>query len=242
MAIAETGVQPTNETARIAGAWYVLLGVTAPFSLIYIPRTLIARGNATATANNILAHEMLFRAGIVAELGSAVITIFLVMALYRLLSGVDKVQAALLVILGAVVSAPISFLNVVSELGALTLLRGAAFLSVFDKPQLEALALFFLGLHFQGLVVIQIFWGLWLFPFGVLVMRSGFLPRILGVLLIVNGFAYLVATLTSLLVPSYAGVVSRYAMIPETGEVWIMLWLLIKGVNGGRGPNENIGE
>jgi hypothetical protein len=167
--------------------------------------------------------------GIVSELMTATLTIFLVMALYRLFNGVNKMQASLMVILGALVSAPISFLNVVNEIAALTLLKSPGFLSVFDKHQLEALALFFLGLHGQGLVVVEIFWGLWLFPFGLLVMRSGFLPRILGILLIVNGFAYLVASLTGLLLPDYAAAVNRWALIPETGELWIMLWLLIKG-------------
>ena len=222
-------MQPTDRTARFAGLLYVLLGLTAPFSLIYIPRTLIVRGDAAATASRILASEGLFRLGIVSELASATISIFLVMVLYRLFNGVNKMHASLMVILGALISAPISFLNVVSELAALTLLHGPPFLSVFDKARLEALALFFLGLHSQGLVVAQILWGLWLFPFGLLVMRSRFLPRILGVLLIVNGFAYLAASLTSLLAPSYAGVVNRFAFIPETGEVWIMLWLLIRG-------------
>jgi hypothetical protein len=226
----ERGMHPTNKTARVAGALYVLLGVTAPFSLIYIPRTFIVRGDATATANHILASETLFRMGIVSELISATITIFLVMVLYRLLNGVNKMHASLMVILGALVSVPISFLNVVNEIAALTLLRGPGFLSVFDRSQLEALALFFLGLHGQGLVVVEIFWGLWLFPFGILVMRSGLIPRILGVLLIVNGFAYLAASLTSLLAPAYSGVVNRFALIAETGELWIMLWLLIKGV------------
>jgi len=206
------------------------VGLPAPFSLIYIPRTLIVPGNVTATANNILGHEMLFRAGIVSGLLSSVAFIFLVMALYRLLSGVSKTHAALMVIL-VVVSVAIGFLNEVNNIAALNLFRGGDFLAVFDKPQRDALGMLFLGLHRQGLVVNQIFWGLWLFPFGVLVMRSGFLPRILGLLLIVNCFAYVAASLMSLLWPSYATVVSR-AMLPALlGELWIMLWLLIKGAN-----------
>jgi Domain of unknown function (DUF4386) len=222
-------MEPTDKTARFAGALYVLLGVSAPLSLIYIPRALIVRGDAAATASRILASEPLFRMGIVSELMTATVTIFLVMALYRLFNGVNKMQASLMVILGALVSAPISFLNVVNEIAALTLLKNPGFLSVFDQRQLEALALFFLGLHGHGLVVVEIFWGLWLFPFGLLVMRSGFLPRVLGVLLIINGFAYLVASLTGLLLPEYTAAVNRWALIPETGELWIMLWLLIKG-------------
>lgn len=225
----ERGVHPTRKTARVAGALYLLMGVTAPFTLIYLPRKLIVPGNATATAGNVLASEMLFRISIVAVLLSSIVFVFLVMALYRLLSGVNKTHASLMVAL-VLVSVAIGFVNEVNNIAALTLFRGPAFLSAFDKPQLDALGTLFLHLRGQGLVVNEIFWGLWLFPFGLLVMRSGFIPRILGVLLIVNGFAYVVASLTSLLAPAYADVVNRLALIPETGELWVMLWLLIKGV------------
>ena len=222
-------MHPTDKAARVAGALYLSLVVTAPLSLIYIPRTLIVTGNATATAKHILAHEVLFRLGIVADLISTVIFIFLVMALYRLLSGVNKTHASLMVIL-ALVSVAIGFMNVLNNIAALTLFRGSDFLAVFEKPQLDALAMLFLHLHGQGNVINGIFWGLWLFPFGVLVMRSGFLPRILGVLLIVNCFAYLAISLTSLLQPGYSNVVSRVALLPmAAGELSIIAWLLIKG-------------
>jgi hypothetical protein len=195
---------------------------------MYVPHTLVVPGNATATANNILASEMLFRIGIVSGLLYPVGWILLVMALYRLLSGVSKTHAALMVSL-VLVSVAIAFLNEVNNLAALMLFRGADFLAVFDKPQRDALAMLFLRLHSQGNLVNGIFWGLWLFPFGVLVIRSRFLPRILGVLLIVNCFAYLVASLTSLLLPAYGNVVFRASMPALLGELWIMLWLLIKG-------------
>lgn len=222
-------MHPTVKAARIAGAWYLLIAATAPFSLIYVPRRLIVPGDATATANNILGSEMLFRAGIVLELMAAVIFIFLALALYRLLSGVNKNHARLMVGL-VLVSAAVGFLNVLNNIAALTLFRSADFLSVFEKPQLDALAYLFLRLHDQGLVLDQIFWGLWLFPFGMLVMRSGFLPRILGVLLIISGFAFVADSFTSLLLPSYARVVSQFILVPElVGELSIMFWLLIKG-------------
>jgi hypothetical protein len=221
-------MHPTDKAARVAGALYLSLAVTAPFSLIYVPNKLFVHGNATATANNILAHETLFRLGIVTDLITTVIFIFVVMALYRLLNGVNKSHASLMVIL-ALISVPISFLGVVNEVAALTLLHGADYLSVFDKRQLEALARFFLDMRGNTILVNEIFWGLWLFPFGVLVMRSRFLPRILGLLLIVNGFAYLAVAFTELLLPDYASVVNQVATIPETGELWVMLWLLIKG-------------
>lgn len=223
-------MHPTKKAARVAGLLYLSMGLAAPFSLIYVPRTLIVKGNAAETANNILAHEMLFRAGSVAGLLSAVVFILLAVALYRLLSAVNKTHAALMVVL-AVVSSTIVFPNEVNNLAALTLFRGADFLSMFDGAQRAALGLLFLDLHRYGLVVGEIFWGLWLLPFGVLVMRSGFLPRILGVLLIVNGFAYVAAWLTSLLWPDYEIAVSRAVLPALMGELWIMLWLLFKGVN-----------
>jgi len=221
-------MEPTNNTARLAGALYVLLGLTAPFSLLYVPRKLIVRGNAAATAENILGSEMMFRLGMVGELAGTAIFIVLVMVLYRLFNRVDKMQASLMAVF-ALISVPITFVGVVNEIAALTLLRAPEFLSTFSKPQLDAMALFFLGLHSRTILVNEIFWGLWLFPFGILVMRSRFIPRILGILLIINCFAYLAESLTGLLMPDYAGVISRVATYAELGELWIMLWLLIKG-------------
>ncbi len=128
------------------------------------------------------------------------------------------------------VSVPISFVNVLNEIAALMLLRGPEFLSVFDRHQLDALALVFLRLHSQGLFVVAgIFWGLWLLPLGLLVMRSGFAPRALGVLLILAGVAYVAVSLTSLLLPQYLQLVSTVAILFEAGEVPMIAWLLITG-------------
>src|SRR5713101_9183099 len=178
-------MHPTKKAARIAGAIYLSMVITAPFSLIYVPEKLIVRGNAAVTAENILAHETMFRLSIFGDLVGQVIFVCLAIALYRLLSNVNKTWAALMVAF-VLVSAAVGFLNTLNNIAALTLFRGADFLAVFDKPQRDAMAMLFLGLRRQGLTINEIFWGLWLFPFGVLVMRSGFLPRILGVWLIVN--------------------------------------------------------
>jgi len=222
-------VNSTQKTARIAGGLYLLSAATTGVPLIYVPSALIVAGNATETANRILASETSFRACIVSELLGAIIFIFVVRALYRLLSGVNKTHASLMVVLG-LIPVPITFLNVLNEIAALALMHAEKFLSVLDKPQRDALAMFFLGLHGEGVNLANIFWGLWLFPFGVLVMRSGFLPRILGVLLILNCFAWVAVSLTALLLPAYLDVVSRFAIIPELGELWMMAWLLIRGV------------
>jgi hypothetical protein len=217
-----------KRNVRVTGALYVVLGLIAPFALLYVPRTLIVRGDAAVTAQRILASEMLFRLGIVANVVSTILFLFIAMALYRLFKDVDRTQASIMVAL-AVMPAPLTFFKVVNDLAALTLLRGADFLAVFTRPQLEAMALVFLDMHRKGDVIAQIFWGLWLFPLGILVIRCGFIPRLLGLLLLVNGATYVVLSLTLLLAPSYAGLVGRYAVIPETGELWFMLWLLIKG-------------
>ncbi|MFB3813704.1 MAG: DUF4386 domain-containing protein [Terriglobales bacterium] len=221
-------MHPTVKAARIAGALYLLL-LFAPLRLLYIPSTLFVRGNATATANNIAAHEGLFRLGIVADLFTGTMVIFLVLALYRLFKAVNQAQAVLLVILGGLMVAPIYFVNTLNDAAALILVRGADFLSVFDKPQRDALAMLFLRLHHHGVLANEIFWGLWLFPFGILVYRSGFIPRILGVWLIVNGFAYVAISLTGLLLPRYEEMVSNIAFPAMVGELAIMLWLVIKG-------------
>ncbi len=221
-------MHPTDKAARVAGAVYLSLVLTAPFSLLYVPGKLIVRGNATATANNILTHETLFRFGIVTDLLSSVIFIFVGIALYHLLSGVNRTWARMMVSL-VLVSAAVAFLNVLNNLAALILFRGGDFLTVFDKPQREALGMLFIKLHGQGIIIDELFWGLWLFPFGVLVMRSRFLSWILGVWLIVNCFAYLAISLTSLLLPDYGTVVYHYVFPVLFGELAIVLWLLIKG-------------
>ena len=157
-----------SRNARVAGLLYLTL-MTAPLRLIYIPNKLFVHGNATATAGNIAAHETLFRLGILSDLFTATMSIFLTLALYRLFKDVDKFLAWLVVILGALMVTPIYFLNTLNDAAALLLVRGADFLSAFDTPQRDALAMLFLRLHGHGVVVNEVFWGLWLFPFGLLV-------------------------------------------------------------------------
>jgi hypothetical protein len=135
-----------------------------------------------------------------------------------------------MVILGALVSVPIMFLNVLNEIAALILVSGADFLSAFEKSQLDALAFLFLRLHGEGITVASIFWGLWLFPFGILVIRSGFIPRIFGILLFIAGSAYLASSFTTLVLPQYAQLVGQVALVLEIAEVPIIFWLFIRGL------------
>ncbi|HXE34336.1 MAG TPA: DUF4386 domain-containing protein [Verrucomicrobiae bacterium] len=214
---------------RVAGFWYLLLILLGPVRLIYIPTRLFVTGNANATANNIAGHEWLLRFGIVSDLACAVILIFLVLAFYRLFKGVDEDLAVQVVIFGGVMPAVIDFVGVVSDSAALMIVRGGDFLSGFDKPQRDALALLFLKLRDHQNTAAEILWGVWLLPLALLVYRSRFLPRFLGVWLALGGAAYVALSLTGELMPQYYGKVFAYAQPAFFGEIALTLWLVIKG-------------
>lgn len=225
-----------KQQARSAGALYLLMGVTAPLGLLIVPGRLIVSGDAAATAERIRTTEWLLRAGIASELFHQVVGIFLVLALYRLFKPVSERLAVQIVILGALVSVPIVFVNVLNELAALTLARGAPFLASFDRAQLDSLSYLFVRLHARGIDVASIFWGLWLFPFGLLVVRSGFIPKFLGILLILAGIGYVVAAALALVLPpKSAPFVDTLAGLLELGELPIIFWLAIWGAREPRG-------
>lgn len=229
-------MHPTVKAARIAGAIYLSMVFTAPFSLIYVPSKLIVRGNAAATADNIMAHETMFRLSIFGDLIGQVIFICLAIALYRLLSGVNKTWAALMVAF-VLVSAAVGFVNTLNDIAAVILFRGGEFLAVFDKPQRDALGMLFVRLHTQGIFIDEIFWGLWLFPFGLLVFRSGFMPRFIGVWLMINCFGYVALSVIALFLPYYYQAAFRYSQPVLFGELVVMLWLLIKGAKVTQSPH-----
>ncbi len=217
-----------SRNARIAGLLYLTL-LTAPLRLMYIPSKIIVSHDAAATANNITAHQTLFRLGMLSDLFTATMGIFLTLALYRLFKDVDRGLARAMVILGGIVVVPIYFLNTLNDAAALLLVRGADWLAVFDKPQREALAMLFLRLHNHGVTVNEVFWGLWLFPFGLLVYKSRFLPRILGVWLLLNGCVYVAHSVTAIMWPQYAARLWNTLLPLSMGELAIMLWLVIMG-------------
>jgi hypothetical protein len=222
-------MSPTRNPGRIAGLWYLLLCLIGPLRLIYIPGKLFVHGNATATASNIAAHQWLFRFGIVGDLACALILIFLTLAFYRLFRGVDQYLAILVVIFGGVMPALINFVGVVSDAATLTIVRGADFLSVFNQRQRDALAMLFLRLRDHQNTADEILWGVWLLPLAILVYRSRFLPRFLGVWLAINGFAYVIISLTGILFPPYQNKVFLLSQPALFGELAFMLWLVIKG-------------
>jgi hypothetical protein len=218
----------TKNPGRLAGLLYILTSFVGFFAMMYVPTKLIVHGNAAATASNIAANETLFRLSISGELIGQAGFIFVALALYHLFEAVSRRLASLMVIL-LVVQIPIAFLNEVNSIAALALVRGADFLSIFEKPQRDALAMFFLNLHFQGFVVSEIFWGLWLLPLALLIYRSRFLPRFLGVWLAFAGFAWVILSLTGVLSPQNYNKVFSYGQPAFFGELAFMFWLLIKG-------------
>ena len=216
-----------NKTARIAGFLYLIIFPLNVFAMMYIPSNLIVPGDAATTANNIMASGGLFRSGIVSFLIGQTVFILLVLLLYKLLKPVNKNLAVLMVIF-ILVGIPIAMLNTLNQYAALLLSSGADYLAVFGAGQLQALVPLFLDLHEYGIQIASIFWGLWLLPLGILVYKSGFLPRILGVLLVIGFFGYLIDFVTFFYFPNFD---SPIVLLTSIGELLFPLWLLIKGVN-----------
>jgi len=213
---------------RNIGLVYLLVLIPGVFALMYVPAQLIVRDNPVATLNNIAASETLFRLGIGAELFSQALFIVVALGLYELLKAVDARRARLMVIL-AVAPIPIAFLNELNAVATLLILPGDSVLSSLEQPQRDALAMLAVRLHGYGLDIAAAFWGLWLFPLGLLVYRSGFIPRILGVLLIANCFSYVANSFASLVMPQYESIVARWASPLQFGELLFLFWLLIAG-------------
>jgi hypothetical protein len=217
-----------KKQARIAGLLYLMLVPTGIFSLIYVPSTLIVSGDAAATIQNIEASELLYRSGIYVGLLSSLIYLLVALALYRLLKHVSEKQATLMVAF-VVLGVAASFANSFNMLAVLIILGKPDFLSVFDPAQLEGVAYLFVNLESHGTQIIQIFWGLWLIPMGILVYRSGFIQKIIGVSLWLAASAYLMSNFTFVLLPQYMAALSPIITGLEMLELPIILWLLIVG-------------
>jgi hypothetical protein len=218
-----------KKTARLAGFLYVIMGIAAAYGIMYVPSQVIVPGNAATTAHNILAHEFLFRAGMVSQFISNTLFILLVLVLYRLLKQVNGHQAKLMVAF-VLVQVPIGYLIETFNMTSLMILNGEI-MKALEPAQKQDLAMLFLIMHKYGMITIEIFSGLWLIPFGRLVYKSRFMPGILGILLIIGGIAYIIESLTFWLFPGYQPFVSRYMIVLYSiGETPMILWLCIKGV------------
>lgn len=218
-----------KKKARIAGALYGIVVLTGIFSLAYIPSRFIIWDDPAHTFNTIKESELLFRLGIVSSVVCYVCFLFLPLALYKLLKPVDELYAKLMVVL-ALVSVSISFINIQNKLAVLSIIHPQN-MAVWTAHQLQSQVLFYLNQYDYGILIVSIFWGLWLFPFGYLVYKSGFIPKIFGILLMMGCFGYLINFLGNFLVTNYAALgISKYISMPASlGEIGICLWLLIMG-------------
>jgi len=217
-----------NKTARMAGFFYFMYVVITIPSDVYRDRFIVL-GDAAATANNIMASEWLFRLSFVGDLLSAVFFLLAAWALYVLLKPVNKGLALLFLLLnlGGVTVYSINLLN---QLAAVLLLSGADYLKVFQADQLQSLAMFFLDLRQNGYWIAQIFFGAWLFPLGYLVYKSGFLPRILGIVMMIHFVGWTMTSLQFFLFPGFGVIIYLTGPLGFISEVGLTLWLLIKGV------------
>lgn len=219
-----------KQIARLAGFLYLALGITGAFGIMYIPTVIIVPSDPAATAKNILDNEGVFRLSIFSQMVSQTIFVFLALTLYRLFQDVDLKNTRLMVVL-VLVSVPITFLNTLNQIITLHLLHGEYLSDVFNSSQRNALAMSFLKLSNDGIAIAQIFWGLWLFPFGLLVIKSGFIARWIGYLLIAACFGYLANSIGHFLFPDYVSLVAPFTAVAGAGaEFSIILWFLIIGV------------
>ena len=217
-----------RRTTRWAGLLYLALSILAMISYFYLRPRFVIAGDAAATARNILAHEQLYRAGILIDVFAQLIFIGVVLALYRLFEDVDRTQASLMLALigtGIVVQ----FATFAFNVAPLVFLGGADYLAAFNRPQLEALAYTSLRLAGKQGELLTSIWGLWLFPFAVLTIKSGFLPKFLGVLLILSGIAYVVSCVVTVVFPTHASTVTTLAMPLYFGEFIVVLWMAFVG-------------
>ncbi len=220
-------------TARMAGYLYLALAISGAIGIMYIPSQIFVTGNFAETAQNILQKEFLFRAGVLSNLFCQTLFIFLVLTLYRLFVQVNILLARIMVAL-VMVAVPIAYFIIFNQLFALTILK-EDFMIIFEPAQRQALAQVFLKMYNNGILVIGIFWGLWLIPFGQLVFRSGFMPKILGILLIIGGVTYVIDAVTFILLPKFHTQTSSLVGIASSvAELAMVLWLLIKGVQNNK--------
>ncbi len=217
-----------KKTARLAGFLYIIMGISSAFGIMYVPSKIIVWGNATTTCQNIITHEFLFRMGMVSQFISNGLFILLVLTLYRLFKEVNRPQARLMVAM-VLVQVPIGFIIETCNMTSLLILKGEIIKS-FTPEQKQDWVMLFLSMHKYGMIIIEIFSGLWLIPFGQLVIKSKFIPRILGILLIIAGIAYITESLSFWISPDNQPFISRYMVLLYTiGETPIIFWLLIKG-------------
>ena len=216
-----------KSTARLAGFLYVLMSALMIFSYMYVPSRFLS-GDAATTAKNIADGASLYRLTILISLVSQILFVVVALTLYKLFRDVDRALARLMVgLVGVAIAAEL--VTIANRLTPLILLSGESYLSAFTKPQLDALVMGSIRWGNNLGRLLTIFWGLWLFPFGILTIKSGYFPRILGYLLLASGVGYVVTCVTIIAFPEHIAAVSRFMSPLYFGELGMVLWLPIMG-------------
>ena len=226
--------EPSHKSlARRAGVLYLIACLPAPFALLYVPGRLFVAGDPTATADRIRASAGLLRLAIASEFVNCLMLIVAAFALYRLFRDVDRRLAVATAVL-IWIAIPIQLLNLANDGAALMLTSSARYQSAFTKEQVDALAHLFFRVHAFGLQIAQVFWGLWLFPWGLAAMRSGFIPRWIGAAIIVAGTGYIMNSAVAIFIPRLAATVTPIGMAMGAGELAMITWLLFWGARDDR--------
>jgi hypothetical protein len=228
-----------NKTARGAGILYIIMDVFMIFGGMYVYSKIYIPGDATATVSNILESEWLLRLGFVSLLFGLIIQLYLVHVLYELFKSVEKGQARMMVIL-IVAGVSVAFMNMLFQYAPVLLLSNAGHLSAFNPAQLQTLSMVSLDMYEHGLLITEIFWGLWLIPLGILVYKSGFIPKVLGILLVVGCFGHLIIFVSTFLFPDFSTILTPIGETVTIGELPIFLWLLIKGAKSQKPALESV--
>ncbi len=218
-----------KSTARLAGLLFLLWILTGFYDMFFVSPKLFIKGDLAASAQNILTYEVLFRTSIFSGLITSTIWIFLALVFYQLFKSVNERQAKLLVAF-VLVQVPIAFIKGAFSVTTLMVLKGEV-LMTFDLNQRQDLAMLFLKINDYSVWALELFWGLWLFPLAILVYNSNFIPRFLGIWLMINGVVYVLLSFASIVTPSFKDFVFTIGMPAMFGELVLMFWLLIKGVN-----------
>lgn len=237
-----SGLLENKKIARIAGLWYLLLAIGAGYSWMYISKTVVM-DSSTATVQNILTTESQYIASIILSIVGQIAFIFLALTLYRLFKTVNQIQARLMLTL-VIISVSIMFVNIIFQTFPIVLLNNPSYLKGFTGAQISDLATLFLHVNVVGVYIVDIFWGLWLFPLAVLTYQSNFFPKIIAIVLVISGIGYIVDSLCFLIDQNIHTMLKNYLSIPEAlGEMVMLLYLLIFGMSkpkmGLNGNNES---
>ena len=228
-----------NKNTRGAGILYIIMDVFMIFGGMYVYSKIFVPGDAVATVSNILASEWLFRLGFVSLLVGLILQLYLVHVLYELFKSVENGQARMMVIL-IVAGVSVAFMNMLFQYAPFLLLSNAGHLSAFNLSQLQTLSMVSLDMYEHGLLITEIFWGLWLIPLGILVYKSGFVPKVLGVLLVVGCFGHLIIFMSTFMFPDFSTILTPIGETVTIGELPIFLWLLIKGAKDQKPALESV--